>query len=67
MIIDYKIILNADKSAVEDEVNASIKKGWQPHGSPIIAHGAEYNMDYILQAMVKIGSIHTLERLSKDV
>jgi hypothetical protein len=35
-IEEYKIIESQDLGSLAEKVNASLKKGWQPHGAPAI-------------------------------
>lgn len=58
-IIDYKIIRSSYQDLLEEEVNKSIKEGWQPFGgvshtnTASVQTSAPYNL---AQAMVKYES-----------
>ncbi len=52
-IVEYKCVFGDGEMELSQEVNKSIKDGWQPFGSPTAVTLKIWDYDTIYQAMVK--------------
>lgn len=52
-ICEYKLLVANFVEDLNDNVNESIKDGWQPYGNPFTVQRENYNLFYFTQAVVK--------------
>jgi hypothetical protein len=62
-IEEYKIIESQDLGSLAEKVNAALKEGWQPHGTPFIYVGAATVVS--CQAMVNFHQPTSAETIAK--
>jgi hypothetical protein len=63
-IEEYRIIESQDLGSLAKKVNAALKKGWQPHGGPLV-HGRAVTGAVCCQAMVNFHQATGTETIAK--